>query len=74
MDFKFPDNIYLFHAGTKVNAVGKIITNGGRVLSITAVSNSLKSAKSEAYKYLEKINFDGIYYRTDIADKGLKDT
>ena len=74
LDFKFPDNIYLFHAGTKENGVGKIITNGGRVLSITAVSNSLKSAKSEAYKYLGKINFDGIYYRTDIADKGLKDT
>ena len=74
LDLMLPDNIYLFHAGTKVNADGKIITNGGRVLAVTAVSDSLKSAKTEAYKYLAKINFDGIYYRKDIADKGLKNS
>ncbi len=74
LDLMLPDNIYLFHAGTKVNADRKIVTNGGRVLAITAISDSLKSAKTEAYKYLEKINFDGIYYRKDIADKGLKNS
>ncbi len=61
----------VFHAGT-VLRYGKIYTNGGRVLGVTAVADTLKEAKKSAYEAISKINFDRIYYRSDIADKALK--
>jgi phosphoribosylamine--glycine ligase len=67
------DNVIVFHAGTK--EVGeKIITNGGRVLGVTAINpeNNLAVTKEIAYKALANIKFDNIYYRNDIADKALK--
>ncbi|HEY7750844.1 MAG TPA: phosphoribosylamine--glycine ligase, partial [Ignavibacteriaceae bacterium] len=67
------DNVIIFHAGTK--EVGeKIITNGGRVLGVTAINpeNNLAVTKEIAYKALANIKFDNIYYRNDIADKALK--
>ncbi len=65
--------VIIYHAGTK-KIDGKIVTNGGRVLAVTAVlkSNNLKEAKSKAYNALSKINFKGIYFRRDISDKALK--
>ncbi|PJA99218.1 MAG: phosphoribosylamine--glycine ligase [Ignavibacteriales bacterium CG_4_9_14_3_um_filter_30_11] len=66
-------NVIIYHAGTK--SVGnKIVSNGGRVLGITAYSNKInfKLAKEQVYKNLEKINFDGMYFRRDIAQKILK--
>ena len=68
------DGIIVFHAGTK-ETENKIVTNGGRVLGVTAVNktNDLKAAKQSAYSALEKINFKDIYFRKDIADKALKD-
>lgn len=67
------DNILVYHAGTKeVN--GRIVTNGGRVLGVTSVlkENNLSKAKQIAYDALSKISFDGITFRSDIADKALK--
>jgi len=61
----------VFHAGTVLTG-GKIYTNGGRVLGVTAVADTLKEAKKSAYEAISKINFDRIYYRSDIADKALK--
>lgn len=71
--FSDSKNIIVYHAGTKEEN-DKIITNGGRVLGITSVINSdnLKLAKKEAYKALSKIKFNGITFRKDIADKGIK--
>lgn len=66
------ENVIIYHAGTKkVNE--RIVTNGGRVLGITSVlkENNLSLAKQAAYDALSKINFNGITYRTDIADKAL---
>lgn len=65
----FPDSI-IYHAGTKEKD-GSLITNGGRVLGVTSVlkDNDLKKCKKIAYETLSYINFDGIYYRTDISDK-----
>lgn len=65
--------VIIYHAGTK-KIDDKIVTNGGRVLGVTAVlkSNNLKDAKSKAYNALSKINFEGIYFRRDISDKALK--
>lgn len=67
------EDILIFHAGTK-KVQNKILTNGGRVLNITAVSkkNDLSICKVMAYKALNKICFDNIYYRSDIGDKGIK--
>ena len=70
--FNESEEIIIYHAGTKSDN-NKILTNGGRVLGVTSVikNNDLKSAKKLAYKALAKIKFDNIYYRNDIADKGL---
>ncbi|MCU0846371.1 MAG: phosphoribosylamine--glycine ligase [Spirochaetes bacterium] len=64
-------DITVFHAGTE-NTDGKIITSGGRVLNVTAVGNSLKSARDRVYSEIEKIKFDGAYFRKDIAYRALK--
>lgn len=67
-----PKNVKVFHAGTK-EVDGKILTNGGRVLNITSISekNDLKEAKRIVYESLLKINFDGMHYRKDISDKAI---
>ncbi len=67
---KDPD-IVVFHSGTDIKD-GKLITAGGRVLTVTAVGNTLKEAKEKAYKAIEKIHFEGMHYRKDIGDKGIK--
>ncbi len=61
---------YVFHAGTtKQN--GKILTNGGRVLGVTALGNTLESAINNAYSVAENISWPHKFYRTDIGKKGL---
>jgi phosphoribosylamine--glycine ligase len=60
----------VFHAGTASKA-GQLITNGGRVLGVTALGNDLKAAQSAAYAAVEKINFEGAHFRRDIAAKAL---
>ncbi len=59
-----------FQAGTRLHK-GKTLTSGGRVLGVTALGKDLKEAKAKAYNAVEKISFDGMYYRNDIGDKGL---
>ena len=59
-------NILVFHNGTKVKN-GNIYTNGGRVISITTLGNTLEEARDRIYENINKIYFDGIYYRKDIA-------
>jgi phosphoribosylamine--glycine ligase len=64
-----PD-VKVFHAGTKVEA-GHIVTDGGRVLGVTALGDTLAEARARAYAAAAKINFAGAHYRTDIASKAL---
>ena len=66
------NDIIIFHAGT-IEKEGKIYTNGGRVLNITSYikKNDLLFAKKRSYDAISKINFDGMYYRRDIADKAI---
>lgn len=61
----------VFHAGTAVKE-DKVVTSGGRVLGVTSRGETLGSAIMKAYEAVNKINFDGSYYRRDIAAKGLK--
>jgi phosphoribosylamine--glycine ligase len=60
------DGVYAFHAGTKREAVA-VLTNGGRVLGITATGPDLESARALAYANVERIHFDGMHYRRDIG-------
>jgi phosphoribosylamine---glycine ligase len=70
---EMPADIVVYHAGTKEEN-GKLITDGGRVIGVTSVipDFNLMLAKDKAYKALENIKFENIYYRKDIADKALK--
>ncbi|MCR8997335.1 phosphoribosylamine--glycine ligase [Brevibacillus laterosporus] len=61
----------VFHAGTKQEA-GHFVTNGGRVLAVTALGDSLQLAKEKAYQVVANISFTGAHYRRDIADKAFK--
>ena len=61
---------YVFHAGTK-KSDGKILSNGGRVLGVTALGDSLELAISNAYDAVKKISWSSKYCRTDIGKKGL---
>jgi len=61
----------VFHAGTKLEG-GTIATNGGRVLCVTALGDSLRMARTRAYDVIDKIRFDGMQYRRDIGHRGLK--
>ncbi len=63
------DNVYV--AGARLDE-GKLLTNGGRVLGVTSVADSLKEAIDESYKKVERIHFGNRYYRTDIGAKALK--
>lgn len=63
-------NTKIFHAGTTLKD-GQIVTNGGRVLGVTALGQDLKTAQATAYAAVEKIHFDGAHFRRDIAEKAL---
>ncbi|HEV3204160.1 MAG TPA: phosphoribosylamine--glycine ligase [Gemmataceae bacterium] len=65
----FPD-VKVFHAGTKLEN-GLVVTDGGRVLSVTALGQTLADAKRNAYEALACIHFPGAFFRRDIADKAL---
>ena len=69
LDFSLEDT-FVFHAGTKTED-NKVLTNGGRVLGVTALGNSLQDAISKAYSAVEKINWPNKYCRQDIGKKGL---
>jgi phosphoribosylamine--glycine ligase len=64
-------NIVIFHAGTKITN-DEIVTNGGRVLGITAVGDSLKESLTKAYDAAKNISFDRMFYRKDIGSKSLQ--
>lgn len=66
LDGIFEDNIKVIHAATKLSG-NDIVTNGGRVLNVCALSENLEKARQDAYTALKKITFDGMQFRTDIA-------
>jgi phosphoribosylamine--glycine ligase len=65
------ENIIVFHAGTTIKD-SKLVTNGGRVLGVTAVDESLQGALDKAYAAIKLIKFEGMHYRTDIGQKSLQ--
>ena len=66
-NFEGKDDYFCFHAGTKFNEAGKIVTNGGRVLGVTATGATLKEARAKAYEATNWVSFANKYMRTDIG-------
>ncbi|MHC4551393.1 MAG: phosphoribosylamine--glycine ligase [Planctomycetota bacterium] len=64
-------DVFVFQAGTAQSGTD-IVTNGGRVLGVTAVGDTIADAKARAYEAVDAISFEGAYCRRDIADKALK--
>jgi phosphoribosylamine--glycine ligase len=65
---KLPD-VKVFHAGTRPDSNGMVTTDGGRVLGVTALGDTLADARARAYGAVEKIHFQGAFYRKDIGAK-----
>lgn len=65
---KLDDGIILFHAGTALKD-GELVSNGGRVIGVTALGETIEDARKKAYKNIENIKFDKMHYRTDIGVK-----
>ena len=64
-------DVIVFHAGTTRNSQGELVTNGGRVLSVTAVAQDLLTARDLANAACDRIHFDGAYFRRDIGHRVL---
>ena len=63
-------DVVVFHSGTKI-VEDKLVTNGGRVLAVTAVGETVQDALSKAYKAIEGVSFEGMQYRKDIGKKSI---
>ena len=61
----------VFHAGTKLDNQNNLVSSGGRVLNVVGRGNTLKDAIDDAYRIAKKINYDNMFFRTDIGKKGL---
>jgi len=70
LDLDRPDEIKVFHAGTRLED-DQVVTNGGRVLCVTALADTLSKARGELYRWLPQIGFRDAYYRTDIGHRAL---
>ncbi|KAK4662096.1 Bifunctional purine biosynthetic protein ADE1 [Podospora pseudopauciseta] len=68
-----PQDITIFHAGTKLTG-DVLVTDGGRVIAANAVGESLRAAVDKAYEGVKLINFDGMYYRNDIAHRAFRES
>lgn len=66
------EEVVVFHAGTKKSA-GKYFTNGGRVLAVTGLADTIKKAIDKTYQAVEKIHFEGMHYRRDIGFKAISE-
>src|SRR5512138_1861515 len=68
-----PENMVCFHAGTKLDG-SKVLTSGGRVFGLTAWAEGIEAAVKEVYANIDKVSFEGMQYRKDIAQRALKKT
>jgi phosphoribosylamine--glycine ligase len=68
-DGPFPDDVQVFHAGTARAADGRVVTSGGRVLTVCALGDGLAGAARRAYESVARLSFRGMQYRRDIGGK-----
>jgi phosphoribosylamine--glycine ligase len=64
-------DVKVFHSGTRMEG-NQLVTDGGRVLGVTAVGDTIQQAQKRAYDAMKVIHFDGMHYRTDIAHQAIK--
>jgi phosphoribosylamine--glycine ligase len=67
------EGVVVFHAGTARDADGRLVTAGGRVLAVTGTGGSIAEARDRAYAGVERIHFDGMHYRRDIAARATEE-
>ena len=65
------EDITTYVAGAKIDEAGRLLTNGGRVLGVTATAENLKAAVEKAYAAVQKTHFENAYYRHDIGKRAL---
>jgi len=63
---EMPEGVVVFHAGTGMQD-GQLVTNGGRVLAVSAVANDLEQARARAYAGMDQVAFAGKHFRSDIG-------
>lgn len=68
---QIPEGVLVFHSGTTLSD-GQVVTNGGRVLAVTALGKDIRAAVDAAYAGVKTISFEGTHYRTDIAHRALR--
>jgi phosphoribosylamine---glycine ligase len=66
------DKVWVFHAGTRQDASGQVTTDGGRVLGLTALGETIEKAMARAYEAVQRIRFDGAHFRRDIAARVIR--
>jgi phosphoribosylamine--glycine ligase len=64
------EDCMVFHAGTRIDS-GRLLTSGGRVLCVTALGETVRSARRRSYDALTQVRFEGLHYRTDIGHRAL---
>ena len=70
LDTTHGEDVKIFEAGTKFKD-GNIVTSGGRVLCATALGQDIQDARNKAYELMKSVNFDGMFYRNDIAWRAI---
>ena len=68
------DDLVVFHAGTRADEQGRVVTAGGRVLGVTGYGADLAAARARAYGAIDSIRFDGMHFRRDIGLRGSPTT
>jgi phosphoribosylamine--glycine ligase len=71
LDAAAGSDVKVFHAGTRLDAAGHVVTAGGRVLTVGALGDDLAAARDRAYAAARAIRFDGMFMRRDIAHRAL---
>ncbi len=66
------EGVTVFHAGTKINDAGELVTNGGRVLNVVALGSTFEEARDRAYEACDLIDFEGKQFRSDIGARALR--
>ncbi len=71
LDADFPDTVKVFHAGTRLDDAGQVLTSGGRVLCVTALGDSVAEAQTLALEWTGRIGFEGAFHRADIGHRAI---
>jgi phosphoribosylamine--glycine ligase len=66
-----PENVLVFHGGTKSGSAGEAVTSGGRVLTVVGLGGDLAQARATVYEATERIGFEDVHFRRDIALREL---